>query len=79
MSRNFETIRIYLNSHIIEVHNSATEEKVLPTFQNAIGGHDVDSNRKVDLRSDGPQQNPNGELSRKTLLHFLKLYSLQYS
>ena len=76
MSRKFETIRIDLNSHIIEVHNSAIEEKVLPTIQNAIGAHDVDSNRKVDLRSDGPQQNPNGEMGCETLVDFFKLYSV---
>ena len=75
LSRNVEKTRFDLNLHIYEAINSAIEEKVLPSIKDAIGTCNVGSSTNMDLRSDEPQQNPNGEIRRKTQVEFPKLDS----
>ena len=70
-------IRSYLNLGILEAINSAIEEKVLPRIQNAVQVPNADSDTKVDLRSQGQQQNPNVDISHKTRVDFPKLESVK--
>ena len=42
-----------LNSHILEVINSAIEERILPSIENVIASNREAKNTKWDLRSDG--------------------------
>ena len=46
--------------------NSAIAEKVLPNIQTAIRIPAIDSNANLDLRTDGPQRNPNAGTNRNT-------------
>ena len=66
MSWKLEEVRIDLNAHVLEAINSAIEEQVLSTIQNAVNTHSAKSNAKLDLRSYGPHQRENGGMSRKT-------------
>ena len=52
MSRKLEEMKSDLNSHILEVINSAIEEKILPSKENVIARNREAKNTKWDLRSD---------------------------
>ena len=54
MSRKLEEIKSDLNSHILNIINSAIEEKVIPSIKNAVGGKNSAKSANLDLRSDGP-------------------------
>ena len=54
MSRKFEEMKSDLNLHILDVINSALEEKVLPSITNAVEIKNSTKNTNLDLRSDGP-------------------------
>ena len=53
MSRKIEEMKSDLNSHILEVNNSAIEERILPSIENVIASSREVKNTKWDLRSDG--------------------------
>ena len=54
MSRKLEEMKSDLNLHILDVLNSAIEEKVIPSIRNAAEGQNSAKNKILDLRSDGP-------------------------
>ena len=72
-----EEVRIDLNAHVLEAINSAIEEKLLPAILNALNTHSANSNAELDLRSDGPHQNTNDGMSRKTHEDFPKVDSIK--
>ena len=54
MSRKLEEIQANLNSQILDVINSAIEDKVLPSIKIAVKSQNSAKNTNLDLRSDGP-------------------------
>ena len=54
MSRKLEEMKSDLNSHILDVINSAIEEKVIPSIKNAVGSQTSARNTNLDLRTHGP-------------------------
>ena len=55
MSKKINEIRSDLNLQILDAINSAIQEKVLPSIENALKPVKTASNAKWDLQSDGPQ------------------------
>ena len=53
MFRNLEDMKSDLNSHILNVFDSAIEEKVIPSIKFALGSQNSAENTNLDLRSDG--------------------------
>ena len=49
MSRKLEEMKSDLKLHILDTYNSAIEEKVIPSIENAIGGHNSAKNSNLDL------------------------------
>ena len=64
MSRRSEEMKSDLNSHILEVINSAIEDKILPSIENVITSNRDAKNTKWDLRSDGRQPSRNVQISQ---------------
>ena len=54
MFRNLEEMKSDLNSHILNVFESAIEEKVIPSIRFALGSQNSAENTNLDLQSDGP-------------------------
>ena len=54
MSKKLEEIQANLKSQILDVINSAIEDKVLPSIKIAVKSQNSDKNTNLDLRSDGP-------------------------
>ena len=54
MSRKLEGVKSDLNSHILEVINSAIEGKVIPRIRSVLGDQNAARNVNLDLRSDEP-------------------------
>ena len=54
MSRKLEEMNSDLNSHILNVFDSAIEEKLISCIRNALGSQYSTENTNLDLRSDGP-------------------------
>ena len=54
MLRKLEELKSDLNSHILDVINSALEEKVLPSIKNVMEIKNSAKNTNLGLRSDGP-------------------------
>ena len=77
MSSTLEANRIDLNAHVLEVINSAIEEKELPTIRNALNAHSASSSTKFDLRSKGHYQRENVGMSRKTRVNLPNLKSVK--
>ena len=57
MSIKLEEMKSDLNSHILDVINSAIKEKVIPSIKKAEGGKNSAKNTNLDLRSDGLDPN----------------------
>ena len=53
VSRKFEEMQTSLNSHILDVINTAIEKSMLPSIKIAVGGQNSAKNTNLDLRSDG--------------------------
>ena len=62
MSRKLEELKADLNSHIVDVINSALEEKVIPGIKNAIECQNSDKTTNLDLRSNGPHPSNFGQV-----------------
>ena len=70
MSRKLEQMKSDLNSHILEVINSAIDEKLLPSIENVIANKGETKNAKWDLRSDGRHPDRNIQMTQiRTLSH----------
>ena len=54
MSRKLEETKSDLNSHIVDLINSALAEKVIPSIKSAIEGQNSAKTTNLDLRLDGP-------------------------
>ena len=54
MSRKLEEMKSDLFSHILNVIDSAIEEKAIPSIRNTLGSQNLAENTNLDLRSDGP-------------------------
>ena len=67
MSRKIEEMKSDLNSHILEVINSAIEEeKILPSIENVITSNREAKNTKWDLRSDGRHPDRNIQITQNS-------------
>ena len=55
-----------LNSHILEVINSAIEERILPSIENVITSNREAKNTKWDLRSDGRHPDRNIQMTQNS-------------
>ena len=55
-----------LNSHILEVINSAIEERILPSIENVIANSREVKNTKWDLRSDGRHPDRNIQMTQNS-------------
>ena len=55
-----------LNSHILEVINSAIEGKILPSIENVISNNGEARNAKWDLRSDGRHPDRNIQITQNS-------------
>ena len=66
MSRKIEEMKSDLNSHILEVINSAIEEKILPSIENVITSNREAKNTKWDLRSDGRHPDRNIQMTQNS-------------
>ena len=66
MSRKIEELKSDLNSHILEVINSAIEEKILPSIENVISNNREGKNAKWDLRSDGRHPDKNVQITQNS-------------
>ena len=55
-----------LNSHILEVINSAIDEKILPSIENVIANKRETKNTKWDLRSDGRHPDRNIQMTQNS-------------
>ena len=65
MSSRLEKIKSDLNCHILDVINSAIEEKVLHTIRNVVGAEEGVKSIKWDLRSDGWHPNASRQTTQK--------------
>ena len=66
MSRKIEEMKFDLNSHILEVINSAIEERILPSIENVIASSREVKNTKWDLRSDGRHPDKNIQMTQNS-------------
>ena len=66
MSRKIEEMKSDLNSHILEVINSAIEERFLPSIENVITSNREVKNTKWDLRSDGRHPDRNIQMTQNS-------------
>ena len=64
MSRRIEEMKSDLNSQILEVINSAIEERILPSIENVIMSNREAKNTKWDLRSDGRHPDRNTQMTQ---------------
>ena len=61
-----EELKSDLNSHILEVINSAIDEKVLPSIENVITNKREAKSTKWDLRSDGRHPDRNIQMTQSS-------------
>ena len=66
MSRKLEEMKSDLNSHILEVLNSAIDEKILPSIENVSANKREAKNTKWDLRSDGRHPDRNIQMTQNS-------------
>ena len=66
MSRNLEEMKSDLNCYILEVINSAIEEKILPSIENLIANKIEAKNTKWDLQSDGRHPDRNIQMTQNS-------------
>ena len=66
MSRKIEEMKSDLKSHILDVINSAIEEKILPSIENVIANKRETKNAKWDLRSDGRHPDRNIQMTQNS-------------
>ena len=66
MSRKKKEMKSDLNSHLLEVVNSAIEEKILPSIENVITNNREAKNTKWDLRSDGRHPDRNIQMTQNS-------------
>ena len=66
MSRKMEEMKSDLNSHILEVINSAIEERILPSIENLITSRRETKNTRWDLRSDGRHPDRNIQMTQNS-------------
>ena len=66
LSRKIEEMKSDLNSHILEVINSAIEEKILPSIENVVTSNRETKNAKWDLRSDGRHPDRNTQMTQNS-------------
>ena len=72
MSRKLEEMKSDLNSYILEVINSAIDEKILPSIENVIANkRETTKNTKWDLRSDGRHPDRNIQMTQNSDLESL--------
>ena len=61
-----EEMKSDLNSHILEVINTAIEEKILPSIENVITSNREAKNTKWDLQSDGRHPDRNVQMTQNS-------------
>ena len=66
MSRKFVEKKTDLNSHILELLNTAFEEKILPSIENAIASNKEFREAKWDLRSGGRHPDKVVQMTQKS-------------
>ena len=66
MSRKLKEMKSDLNSYILEVINSAIDEKILPSIENVIANKMEAKNTKWDLRSDGRHPDRNIQMNQNS-------------
>ena len=66
MSRKLEEMELDLNSHILEVINSAIDEKILPSIENVIANKREAKNTKWDLPLDGRHPDRNIQMTQNS-------------
>ena len=68
-----------LNSHILEVINSAIDEKILPSIENVIANKRKTKNTKWDLRSDGRHPARNIQMTQNSDLESAGRHKSKFS
>ena len=66
MSMKIEEMKSNLNSHVLEVINSAIEERILPSIENVITSNREAKSTKWDLRSDGRHPGRNIQMTQNS-------------
>ena len=66
MSMKIEEMKSDLNSYILEVINSAIEEKILPSIENVITSNREAKTTKWDLRSNGRHPDRNTQMTQNS-------------
>ena len=79
MSKKLEEIQANLNSQILDVINSAIEDKVLPSIKIAVKSQNSAKNANLDLRSDGLHPSNSSQAHTQKDLQSERLHSINVS